>query len=430
MRQPRSPHAAGARLAASLFVLMHLAAVAVYAQDAPAEQFGNVLFRSPAGWRRVEQGGALLLIPPDLPVGQSCALIVLPGEDLRGGFRVAFDAARAALQRGERVVSEGEVSAEHNAGGFDTLSALALTEDQGGKRTYRFYLAAHPSMRIEMFVFAATSDELLRRYVPAFKEFVGSVSFANLKSPAGTALAPHDGGRRTPQLVMAARAAGLDGLYVATESRQQFNVNTKFYDYVVRQLYYLFSPDGRVCRGLPKGGALDDFDFDRAAQDDPSNLGSYRIAGGVIQFSWPGGQPPPLAFSGGRDSLRIGNSNFLRVGTSEGRSLAGVYARGTFTNVSGGAGVAAGGVGGDHSIAFNRDGRFAQRGVIGFAGSNAGGGAAVSKGERASGAYRVSGNTLELRYDDGRSTRHTFFFYPREENVLVIDGITYLRRER
>ena len=60
MRQPRSPHAAEARLAASLVVLMHLAAVAVCAQDARAEQFGNVLFRSPAGWRRVESFRGIL----------------------------------------------------------------------------------------------------------------------------------------------------------------------------------------------------------------------------------------------------------------------------------------------------------------------------------------------------------------------------------
>src|SRR5579883_2486502 len=163
-----------------LFMLTPLVSVSVCAQDSNAERFGNVIFRVPEGWRRVEQKGALLLVPPDLRAGESSVLIVLPGQDLRGDFRAAFDSVRSTLERGERVLSENPANFERNANGFDTLSALALTEDSAGKRTFRFYLAAHAGNRIEMFVFAATSDELLRRYVPAFKEFVSSVSFANL----------------------------------------------------------------------------------------------------------------------------------------------------------------------------------------------------------------------------------------------------------
>jgi hypothetical protein len=411
-----------------LFLVVQFAATTGCAQRVRAEQFGNITFKSPAGWRRAENDGALLLVPPDLPRGQSCVLIVLPGAELRGDFRAAFDAARNALQQGERVINEGEVSAERNANGFDTLSALALTEDAAGQRTYRFYLAAHPGARIEMFVFAATNDELLKRYVPAFKEFVGSVSFANLPT-RGDAPAAASGGARKPNRPAVA-GAGLSGLYVATESRQQFNVNTKFYDYIVRQVYYLFAPDGRVYRGLPKGGALDDFDFDRAAETDPANLGTYRLAGNTIQFDWPGGQTaPPLAFSRGQDGLRIGSNNFFRVGSFDGQRLEGLYARGSFTNLSGGAGVASGGVGGEQRIAFSRDGRFAQRGFVGFAGTGGGTSAAASQGGQAAGTYRVSGNTLELTYADGQTARLTFFLYPREPNVLVIDGVTYLRRE-
>jgi hypothetical protein len=412
-----------------LCVLLHAATVAC-AQRARADQFGNISFKPPAGWQRTEQGGALLLVPPDLPSGQSCVLIVLPGEELRGDFRAAFDAARTALQRGERLISEGDVSAERNANGFDTLSALALTEDQTGQRTYRFYLAAHPGARFEMFVFAATNDELLKRYVPVFKDFVSSVSFANLQAPQGGTTASGNT-RRPRQNAAAKQGAGLSGLYVGTESRQQFNVNTKYYDYIVRQIYYLFSPDGRVYRGLPKGGALDDFDFDRAAQEDAVNSGTYQIAGGTIQFSWSGGQASqPLAFSGGQDSLRIGRTNYLRVGSFDGQQLEGLYGRGSFTNLSGGAGVASGGVGSEQQIAFTRDGRFAQRGFVGFAGTGGGTGAATSQGTQAGGTYRLTGNTLELSYSDGQTARVTCFLYPREDNVLVLDGVTYLRRQQ
>jgi hypothetical protein len=77
---------------------------------------------------------------------------------------------------------------------------------------------------------------------------------------------------------------------------------------------------------------------------------------------------------------------------------------------------------------LSRDGRFARRGFIGFAGGGTGGGGAISQEGQAAGTYRITGNTIELSYGGGRSERHTFFVYPGEENVLVIDGVTFLRR--
>lgn len=418
------PVSNGAYLARAVLTVMLIqtaAAGVACAQRRPTAGRGpNITYEVPQGWRRVEQGETQLLIPSDLPRGESCVLIVLPGEELRGDFRAAFDAARGELESGERVLETTEVKAEKSAAGYETLYSVAVTNDPQGKRTYRLYLAAHPGSRFEMIVYAAVGEEMFKRYQPAVLDFIKSIGFANLNpalaspaSPAKPLPAPARGGRE------------LTGLYVGTESRQQFNVATKFYDYIVRQVYYLFLPGGRVYRGLPQGGGLDEFDCESAAREAAQGCGTYQVSGDTIQFNWAaGGQSNPVAFSRSADRLRIGATTYFRVEPADGRRLAGVYARKSFTNLSGGAGVASGGVAGETAIAFDGGGQFESAGFVGFA---AGGAGAASSSQRDAGAYRIDGTTLELTHADGRRTRHTAFLMPKEDNVLVIDGATYLK---
>lgn len=381
----------------------------------------NLVYEVPQGWRRVEQGETQLLIPADLGQGESCVLIVLPGEELRGGFRAAFDAARGELEKGERVLETTEVKAERNPNGYETLLSLAVTDDREGKRTYRLYLAAQPGSRFEMIVYAAVGEVTFKRYQPAVLEFVKSIQFANLSPALAASSAPSQSSPAKSSPFGARGGRELEGLYVGTESRQQFNVATKFYDHVVRQVYYLFLPGGRVYRGLPQGGGLDGFDCARAAQ----GCGTYQVNGDTISFSWAEGASNPVAFARSADRLRIGATNYFRVEPADARSLAGVFARRSFTNLSGGAGVASGGVSGETVIAFDGGGRFESAGFAGFA---AGGAGAASSSRQDAGSYRIEGTTLELTHADGRRTRHTAFLMPKEENVLVIDGVSYLKR--
>src|SRR6185369_3522682 len=103
--------------------------------------------------------------------------------------------------------------------------------------------------------------------------------------------------------------SAMQGLYVGTESRQDFNPATGYYDYKVRQIYYIFYPDGRVYNGLPKGGTLDSFDYERARSEDPKNCGTYQITKDQIQFNWPArdnnGQNQPTPFKSSGNNLQI-----------------------------------------------------------------------------------------------------------------------------
>src|SRR5262249_6702798 len=138
-------------------------------------------------------------------------------------------------------------------------------------------------------------------------------------------------------------SGGLDGLYVGTQSRQQFNMLTHLYDYIVTQVYYIFSPDGRVYSGLPKGGGLDRFDFTRAQREDPKNCGSYRLLGDKIQFTWNGvAEAQPRTFQRNQDSLRIGGLWVHRAARVDNLRFDGTYGRQNFINTSAGAGVQGG----------------------------------------------------------------------------------------
>ena len=89
---------------------------------------------------------------------------------------------------------------------------------------------------------------------------------------------------------------------------------------------------------------------------------------------------------------------------------------------------------GEHKIAFNRNGQFAQQDFVGYVGSGSSANSSTSSRRSGSGTYRILGNTLELNYSDGRREQYSFFVYP--ENVkearpglIVINGTSYLLRK-
>jgi hypothetical protein len=419
-------------LAAILAAVFHAQFIgSIYAQ-AKITQEGNVLFREPYGWKRLEQDGAIVFIPSDVPLQRAtCFLAILPGQDLDSDFRQWFEAVLQAAQKGLKVVKGGEISSSNTEEGYQILYTAIVAQDENGLPSYRFYLAAHPGDRAEMFAFVATDEDSYKRYQPVLEEFLKSVDFANRH----TQPSPKGSEENKPQpKTPASSSSGLEGLYVGTESRQQFNPNTKYYDYIVRQIYYLFLPDGRVYYGLPKGGGLSNFNFEQVQREDSNNCGNYQVSNNQIQFRWPDGRyNQAISFARKNDEIiQIGQTVYYRVSRFDGLKLDGIYSVRSFTNTS--AGNSVGGVSGERAIAFKSDGSFAEQGFVGFAGSTANVGGTASSSSSGSGTYRISGNTLELNYSNGRRQNLTFLIYP--ENVkearpglIVIDGVSFLLRK-
>ncbi|KAF0236006.1 MAG: hypothetical protein FD167_4560 [bacterium] len=392
---------------------------------------GNVIFTPPSGWQSFNQTGITAYVPGDKPPAQASTFIaILPGHDFSGNFREWFDLVLAQLHKNSKILLKGDITeTTDDDKQYKVLFTSVKIQTEDGNQAYRFYLGAHPGeKRAELFMFSSNSQEEYNRYFPVLKEFLGSTDFINVvEAKSNTPLSSPSPSKAKPT------GNGLSGLYVGTESRQQFNVNTKFYDYIVRQIYYFFSPDGRIYYGLPKGGTLDNFDFDQAQKSDPNNCGIYQISGSQIQFRIGSNSAnPPIAFSNNQGSLQIGRTKFYRVEQFSGLRLNGTYAIKTFTNTSSGSNI--GGVGGEKQLVFSRDGKFAQSGFVGFSSSGNSGGVTTSSKTSGSGTYRVVGNTLELTYSDGKKVIHTFFVYPENTNeprpgLIVIDGGAYLLRD-
>lgn len=392
----------------------------------PSDSFGNAVFDSPQGWRRVESDGVLFFIPSELRGGR-VLIAVLPGEELRGDFRQWFEATiERSLQNGERLVRSGELKSQRAAEGYDTLLKIVETRDREGYTYNRLYLAAHPGNRAEMVLYLASSTELFQKYSGVFEKFVASLDYTNSRM----------GRRELEREVPLKKPVGtgqLSGLYTGNEYRRQFNVMTKYYDNINVKIHYIFSPDGRVYSGLPKGGTLENFDMDRAEREDAANVGRYTISGGQISFAWASGQREPVAFQRGSDSITIGKTKLYRVKSWDGLRLDGTYSVRSFTNLSGGI-AGEGGVSGEDILQLRKDGTFQSAGFTGYTTAGARVNAATSTKTSGRGSYRITGNVLELRYADGNVVRATFYVHPENEQqarpgLIVIDGAYYLLRD-
>lgn len=397
-----------------------------------ASQVGNILFTPPVGWQKLDQQGGVAFIPGDKPADKaSCFIAILPGQDFTGNFREWFDSAVEKLNNTVKILSKGEVTESTDDKGVEVLYTSLAVQSSDGQVSYRLYVSAHPKNRVELLAYAAYSKEDFQKYNPIFQKFLESVEFANVVGTnSSNNNSNNSSNNSTPSNKAKPTGNGLTGLYVGTDSRQQFNPNTKLYDYIVRQVYYFFSPDGQVYNALPKGGTLDNFDFDQAKTADPDNFGYYQISNGQIQFQFSNRpQTPAVAFSNNQNSLQIGRIKLYPVSQFTNLRLNGNYSVKTFVNTSSGNNY--GGVAGEKQIVFSQDGRFSQNGFVGFSGSSGGSGAATSSKTSGSGTYRIVDNTLELTYSDGQKARFTFFVYPENVNeprpgLLIIDGAAYL----
>lgn len=398
---------------------------------------GNVTFVAPKSWEIVEQPGGIAFFPPEKPLDQATSFIaILPGQDFAGNFKEWFDKTLGTLHKDSKVLSQSKViETTDEDQKYQVLLTQVVLKTSDGRQLYRLYVGAHPGNRAELITFSASSQEEYNQYSPVLDEFLKTTDFVNIVGGSNSSSSSNssNSSNSSPESKAKLGENRLSGLYVGTESRQQFNPNTKYYDYIVRQVYYFFSPDGRVYFGLPRGGTLENFSLDQAQKIDPNSCGIYEIQPqGQIQFRLGNNPPnPPKPFANKGKILQIGQTKFYLVESSNNLRLNGVYSIKTFTNTS--SGNSTGSVSGETQITFSPDGKFAQTGFVGFSSSGSSAGVATSNKTSGSGTYSIIGNTLEFTYSDGQKAKHTFFIYPENlgearPGAIVIDGGSYLLR--
>jgi len=438
-----------------LIICLHLTAFTACAQaqgnrvtisksNAGKEQVGNVYFVTPVNWEKLSNNGQVILVAPN--TSASTVITILPSERVYGSLETWFRNFLTNNQKGRKLLSGGEINKGSSDEGYSVFSSEVVLSEQDGSKSYRLYVAAHPDKQAHIIALISTDLSQYNQYKQVFNKFVQSVDFANITNGKGNNSSVRSDNKNVSlsnsnsksnsnesssnNVATNISSSSISGLFVGTVSRQQFNPSTKFYDYIVRQQYYLFGSNGKVYFGLPNS---DIRNIDQACQSDPANCGEYLLSGSQLQLFRQGQQAQSFNLEKSGNSFKLGNTRFYPINTFDGLRLSGTYSFRAFTNLSGGAGGVNGGVSGERTISFSSNGQFVANNFVGFSGSGGVAGAASSTTSSGQGRYQINGNTISLAYSNGKQEQFVFFVYPENEQeakpgLIVIGGVSYLLR--
>jgi len=409
--------------------------VSISKSNVGKEQIGNVYFVTPANWEKLNNNGQVILVAPN--TDGSTVITILGSERVYGSLETWFRNFLSNNQKGRKLLSGGQINKGSSDEGYSVFSSELVLSEKDGSKSYRFYVAAQPD-NVELVALISTNKSDYEKHKATFEQFVYNLDFANIKNNSNarsdnnpTVFEPSPNIKsRNNNTATNIGNNSINGLFVGTISRQQFNPSTKFYDYIIRQQYYLFAPNGKVYFGLPN---TDIRDIDQACQSDPANCGEYLLSGSQLQLFRQGQQAQSFNLIKTNNGFKLGNTRFYPINTFDGLRLDGTYSFRSFTNLSGGAGGVSGGVSGERTISFNSNGQFVANNFVGFSGSGGVAQAASSTTSSGQGRYQITGNTITLAYSNGREEQFVFFVYPENEqdakaSLIVIGGVSYLLR--
>lgn len=234
---------------------------------AAAQRRGEtVAYEFPAGWvgNTNPANGITSLAPHDLTPGAICVLNLYPPQPANA----TSDAFHDQIVRNAALQGRLLEPPTHEAIGEFLVTTLRQLVPPGAQAWVRIYTVRWND-RSQVLVFAANNQDLARRFSPVVDAMVRAATLPRVAS--------------APQPSTGA-AMAIAGLYSATTMRYDLSGTT-----VLDQYWYLFSPDGRVCRGytLPKlplgaNGDLRRFDFAATANADPENCGTFEVHGEEI----------------------------------------------------------------------------------------------------------------------------------------------------
>ena len=271
------------RIPTCVLLIMLAASTPVAAQVGGAEP----AYVFPAEWLQNTNptNGVISLAPRDLQAGSVCVLTILPAQ--------ASEATPEAfhMQSVQQAASFGRVldpPTHESAGRFLVTTLHQVTPS--GILWVRIYTVRWND-RGQILMLSVNTQLIARKYQPVVDTMVRTVRLPQVaRGPVALsgAAAPSANASTEAATTDTRTAAMLAGLYSTTTMRYDAFSNSSVLD----QYWYLFSPDGRVCRGyrLPKlpvgaNGDLRRFDFIATANADPENCGTFQIHGEEVTMS-------------------------------------------------------------------------------------------------------------------------------------------------
>jgi hypothetical protein len=188
-------------------------------------------------------------------------------------------------------------------------------------------------------------------------------------------------------------SARLSGVFYGTELRSQLNFSTNSYGYRTIKYTFVFTPSGRVLRGVPVGG-VSRFNFNSAEAASRANVGRYRLNGSSVEITWGDGSSTSLEYASQSGVMSLGRVRLTRMASPESYRLDGTYGTESYVNLSQPAGLPQSSFSSWRRITFMRDGRFTTEGASGVDTDNPSGQGYARNSSVGSGTYRISDYTM------------------------------------
>jgi hypothetical protein len=172
---------------------------------------------------------------------------------------------------------------------------------------------------------------------------------------------------------------------------------------------YLLLKNGKIYRDLTVPPR--DLDVTKSQSVEPKKWGTWRRSGSKLTAAWSNGktsnwdtQPAAVAAHSGQKI----NGSFKSIGGGGNTALGGT----TMT-------VSANG------ITFSPDGRFSLATFKAGSSSSSGVGTTTSSQRNRSGTYRLDGYAIDMTFDDGRTQRAFFCFFPNKDDYFQLGECAY-----
>ena len=215
-------------------------------------------------------------------------------------------------------------------------------------------------------------------------------------------------------------AGELQGAWFGLVYTYNLDLSTNF-----EQQFFVFSKEGRFYKGLPKGDAVANLDFEEAIRRHPDKAGNYRVDNGKITLQFANGKTDTKHLKSQRNKSAQALTK-AKIPT-DGTTFDGFYKDMHFSGFTPGSGVS-GGVTHEKTYTFTSSGRFKATAFRGAFGSFSGGGfSSGTASPKVNGTYKVEGGRLVLT--DSKGKHAVCSIVEVGEKLLFINGDPFLKSD-
>lgn len=407
-------------MASTMIALLALPHAAQAQAAAPAppdgERLGQLVYRTPAGWQKQEVDGRVVLTPPGVASADECAIELWHGGPPVKTFAEDVAARIVDVAKGRKVVGPGKIERMRGAGA-EIIYRPMVVQAPDGKRQWLFVWAAEANGYIQHALYSGSSDEIFKKHWKEANAFMGALRFHVRQVAEGAGATTRPGATSRPAAVPLATDNRPLALYVGNIAVAPApNATGAAAKPKPRAQHIALFAGGMAIHSasLPPNG-LASGDLEAFRRTYPDDVGSFTLDKAALTIKLP---RSTLALTVRQDRIVRNdppNTEYLTMPRTVGVAIQGTYRiegadpKGPF-------------------ISFDPEGRFREQGRLRIRPiTRRPDGRTEDPNDQPGGVgtYAVHDYEIELRFDDGRVERMSFYLPPhaaQNRGVMVVNG--------